>query len=278
MELRRSMKSISGQVGVVALTCVVVNGNRVDSELLEEISGLPNVLVLRIDTAGISIARLEGRRSVETPYFLFLDDDDELCPNALGELLSTFNANDSDTGLVIADAYNDYRQSNYGFVPSASAIEQDPLSTLLDQNWFIAQSALFKTELVPEYLFDIHTKSNECTMIAFNLALLNIKIRVNQQVLAIIHDKPDSESKTEHFITEETAVVRWMLSNNAIPIMVRRKLRRKLAACLHNNSIYYLERRRFGKSIWAHFTSLLVPGGARYFLYGRHILRGMVKK
>lgn len=277
MELVRAIESVNNQRGVVpAQTLVVVNGHWADPVLLEKVTNLPGVKVLQIAEAGISIARLHGRRKVETPYFLFLDDDDELYPNALEELLATFAASDSDTGLVIADAFNDYRNCKYGFDPSAAAIERDPLSTLLDQNWLIVQSALFKTALAPAHLFDLETKSNECTMIAFNLALEKIKVRVNENALALIHDKPDSESKTEHFITQESDVVKWMLTRD-VPPEIKAKLRRKLAATFHNNSTYYLERRLFRKAMLAHVRSLLVPGGDPYFLYGRHILLGMLK-
>jgi glycosyltransferase involved in cell wall biosynthesis len=277
MELVRAIESVDRQRGVeLVQTLVVVNGHRFDSVLLEQVSSMPRVKVLQIAEAGISIARLHGRRNVETPYFLFLDDDDELYPNALEELLGTFASSDSDTALVIGDAYNDYRNCNYGFKPSAAAIERDPLSTLLDQNWLIVQSALFKTALAPAHLFDLETRSNECTMIAFNLALEKMKVRVNEKALSLIHDKPDSESKTEHFITQENEVVKWMLTKD-VPPVIRVKLRRKLAAAFHNNSTYYLERRMFLKSFRAHIQSLLVPEGDSYFLYGRHILMRMLK-
>lgn len=278
MELVRAINSVNQQsVGGAVKSLVVVNGNWIDPELLKHVSNMPGVTILTIVEAGISIARLHGRRNVETPYFLFLDDDDELCPTALEEMLATFDASDPDTGLVIADAYNDYRLCNYGFKPSPAAIELDPMSTLLDQNWLIAQSTLFKSARAPAHLFDLDTKSNECTMIAFNIALEKIKVRVNEKVLAIIHDKPDSESKTEHFITQESEVVKWMLSKN-IPVEVRKKLHRKLAATFHNNSEYYLERSIFWQSLVQHTKSMFVRGGESYFLYGRHILSKFLER
>lgn len=275
MELVRAIDSVNAQQGEFGVeTLVTVNGPWSDPALLAKVSAMPGVQVLQIEAAGISIARLHGRRHVKTPYFLFLDDDDELYPHALEELLATFAKSDPDTALVIADAFNDYRNRRYGFDPSPEAIERDPLSTLLDQNWLIVQSALFKTELAPAHLFDLETRSNECTMIAFNFALAGMKVRVNDKALAIIHDKPDSESKTEHFITQETEVVKWMLAQ-PVPPAIRAKLRRKLAATHHNNSTYYLQRGMFLKSLRAHIKSLLVPGGDSYFLYTRHVVRGM---
>ena len=278
VELVRAIESVHRQVGVPpAQVIVVVNGRWFDPALVERVAGMACVKVFRIVEAGISVARLHGREQVDTPYFLMLDDDDELLPNALEQLLGTFEASDADTGVVVADAYNDLRQGNYGFFPSVEAIERDPLNTLLEQNWLIAQSALFRTALIPPRHFDIRTQSNECTMIAFNVAVDRIKVKVNENVLAIIHDKLDSESKMEHFATQETTVVQWMLTKK-VPSDVRSKLRRKLAATFHNNSMYFLRHRRYREAVVAHIRSMLVRGGDPYFLYGRHILNAMLKR
>lgn len=276
MELTRAINSVNAQQGVAVQTLVVVNGNWFEPDLLKTVTATEGVMVLMLASPGISRARLHGRKHVTTPYFLFLDDDDELYPHALHTLLQTFDYSDEDTGLVVADAYNDYRNRNYGFFPSAEAIEQDPMDALLKQNWLIAQSALFKTERAPVHFFDIDTSSNECTMIAFNLALANTKVRVNRQVLAVIHDKADSESKTEHFITQEPLVVRWMLTQ-PVSADIRAKLRRKLASAHHNNSAYYLERNMLRKALVAHVKSILIPGGDPYALYVRHIVYAFLK-
>ncbi len=277
MELQRAIASVRAQQDVVVDTLVVVNGTWFEPALLQSVTDTEGVTVLMLASPGISKARLHGRMHVNTPYFLFLDDDDELYPHALQALLHTFNTSDDDTGLVVADAYNDYRNRNYGFLPSAEAIEHDPLDALLEQNWLIAQSALFKTARAPAAFFDIDTASNECTMIAFNLARASTKVRVNRQVLALIHDQADSESKTEHFITQEPLVVRWMLAQ-PVSSGIRSKLHRKLASAYHNNSAYYLERKMFRKAVVAHIRSMLVPSGKRYALYGRHIAYAIFKR
>jgi glycosyltransferase involved in cell wall biosynthesis len=271
MELVRAIASVNAQQNVAVETLVVVNGHWFEPSLLQTVTDTQGVSVLMLDTPGISHARLQGRKRVTTPYFLFLDDDDELYPHALVTLLATFDASDSDTGLVVADAYNDYRCGNYGFYPSPAEIERDPLDALLGKNWLIAQSALFKTARAPVHLFDIQTVSNECTMIAFNLAREGIKVRVNEKVLAVVHDKVDSESKSEHFITQETRVIQWMLTQH-VPPAIQTKLRRKLASAFHSNSVFYLDKKMFRKAVVAHVRSLLIPDGDNYALYGRHIL------
>lgn len=270
-ELVRAIASVKAQRGVAVETLVVVNGQWFEPSLLKTVTDTEGVTVLMLATPGISNARLQGRKHVTTPYFLFLDDDDELYPQALLELLATFDTSSIDTGLVVADAYNDYRCANYGFFPSPAEIERDPLNALLAKNWLITQSALFKTALCSAHFFDIQTVSNECTMIAFNLALEGIKVRVNEQVLALIHDQVDSESKSERFITQEPMVIQWMLTKN-LSREIKVKLRRKLASAFHSNSVFYLDRKMFFKAMVAHVRSLLIPDGDHYALYGRHIL------
>ena len=276
-ELVRAIRSVTEQQGVEIIVLVVVNGSLFDPELLGKVSDTKGVKVLSLEVAGISNARFRGRQYVDTPYFLFLDDDDELYPFALHDLLGKFSLSESDVGLVIADAYNDYRSKNYGFYPSCSEIELHPLAALLDENWLIVQSTLFKTEVVPSRIFDIKTNSNECTMIAFNIALENIKIKVLDKVICVIHDKEDSESKTEHFITNEPYVIKWMLTKD-VPREIKIKLHRKLAAAFHNNSMYYLKRNVFLAAFVNHVKSMLISAGDSYFLYGRHILNKFISR
>lgn len=276
-ELLRAIASIKSQLDVVVDILVVVNGNKYDDELLKIIIGIQGVTVLLLEAAGIAGARYYGRKNVLTPYFSFLDDDDELYPYSIREQLLTFNSSDSNTGLVIADAYSVYNNCNFGWVATPEEIEQDPLSALLKSNWLIIQSALFKSSQVPVRLFDIKTRSNECTVLAFALSLANVKVRVNDKALSIIHDSAVSESKSEYFITKETDAIKCIMAMN-LPGNIRAGLKYKLSSAFHNNSVYYLRRSLIFKSLASHFRSLFLPGGMRYIAYTRHILFEWIKR
>lgn len=277
MELLRAIASIKSQLDVVVKILIVVNGNRYDEELLKKIISTQGVTVLFLETAGIARARHYGREHVETPYFSFLDDDDELYPYSIREQLLTFNSSDSNTGLVVADAYSVYNNRNFGWVATREEIERNPLSALLKANWLIIQSALFKSSLVPAQLFDIKIQSNECTILAFNLALANVKVRVNEKALSIIHDSAVSESKSENFITKETDAIKYIMAMD-LPSDIRSGLKYKLSSAFHNNSVYYLRKNFILKSFSSHLRSLFLPSGMRYLAYTRHILFGWIER
>jgi glycosyltransferase involved in cell wall biosynthesis len=275
-QLLRAIASIKAQIDVSVAILVVINGNRFDHNLLTKVKNY-GVGILILEKAGISSARLLGRQNITSPYFMFLDDDDELYPYSTKELLQSFNSSNSDIGIVIADAYSCQRQRNFGFVSTPEEIESNPLKALLKENWLIIQSALFKTESVPAFLFDIETTSNECTLLAFRLANHNIKVKVNTKPLAIIHDSPNSESKSEHFITKEPDVIKTIIKMD-LPKDITSELKQKLSKSFHNNSTYYLNRGLIFKAIHAHINSLILPGGFKYLLYTRHLLTAIFKK
>ena len=71
------------QEGCKIRLIVIVNGAAFDEPLLEEMSSDHRLEVHYLAEANVAAAQRFGRSLVETPYFAFLDDDDEYLPNAL---------------------------------------------------------------------------------------------------------------------------------------------------------------------------------------------------
>ena len=252
---------------------VVVNGQSFDNNLLHHIRSIKCVRVLMVKEAGIANARLQGRLNVSAPHFLMLDDDDELLPNAVGDMLAAFRSAPEGTGLVLADSYNTGRRGKYGFVPSPSAIEDNPLDALTRQNWLILQSTLFRTVTVPPEVFKVETLSNECTLIAYKICVAGIGVKVLDSVVATVHFSPNlpSESKTEHFITQEPIAIKQLLALD-LPIHIKNRLNMKLGAAHHYNAEYFLRQRKFRHAWRSHLASLITTGGLRYNAFTRYLL------
>lgn len=257
----------------------MVNGPWFDPETLASCERRPGVRVVRIPTPGISGARLEGRRQVRTPYFLMLDDDDELHPNAIRALIDVLKASTASVGVALGDAFNTGRGTRYGFVPSIERIESNSLDALMHQNWLILQATLFRSSRVGPDFFDIQTVSNECTLIAFKLALAGVGVKVLDQAVATIHYSPEvpSESKTEHFITREPEALAQVLAWN-VPKETARALKRKIGAAQHFNAEWFLRRGKLSRAWVAHWASLSSPGGWRYLAFTRRLIgRSLLK-
>ena len=273
VEIQRAISSAKNQTKVTVDILIVVNGIRYDATLLQQIRTMDYVRVIQLDAPGISNARHHGRLYVQAPYFLMPDGDDELEPHALATMIEIFRRSPDSVGLVLADAHNTGYCSTYGFKPSPAEIERDPLSALIEQNWLILQSTLFKTQRVASELFDVDTRSNECTFIAFKICLAAVKVRVQEGTVAIIHNnagKP-SESKSDHFIIEEPQTIQQLL-NMPVPRHIKKKLKAKLSRAHHAISAYYLRKGHIWQATKSHCLSLFLPGGQKNLLYTRHLI------
>lgn len=275
-ELNRAIESVRKQQNINVAIIVVVNGNKADLSLLATIKGLRDVVVLQIEQPNVSIARYTGLLHSSTPYFLFLDDDDELYPNAIERMLAKFNSSEHEIGLVISDAYNEGYNRNIGFISDPAIIESCPLEALVTENWLVIQATLFKRAIVPDNLFDLEAKYNECTLLAFKIALSNIKISILNEPLVRIHNTPNSASKSNDFLVSDIEIINFILSMN-LPDLIRKKMRRKLANAYHNISVYYLDNNKIMPSFITHLQSLIYPGGRQYLSYTRHIFLKAIK-
>ncbi len=85
--LLRAVATARAASNQLIVVLAVVNGSRVDADTLTALSEQP-VQVDRQQEGSLPIALARGRSLVQTPFFGFLDDDDELLPGALDRRLA----------------------------------------------------------------------------------------------------------------------------------------------------------------------------------------------
>jgi glycosyltransferase involved in cell wall biosynthesis len=267
--IHRAIDSILGQQNVRAIPIVVVNGTRHDPTVLHWLGARRDLRMISIE-GGLVEARSTGRNAVDTPFFAFLDDDDELLPNSVAIRLKPLLEQNS-VDVVVS---NGFRETESGIIVTNPEIEQcqrDPLRALLDSCWLNSNGGLYRTETVgPEFFVNL-PPILEWTYLALQLSASRSIHFLDVQTF-LTHNTPQSLSKSKRFLLEEPLVLQRIL-NLPLPEDLRAGFRRKYANALHKVSMQYLEDDDFRPAWKYHMQSALTRGGWRYLSYTRHIVR-----
>jgi hypothetical protein len=268
--LLHAIDGIVNQEGVRATAVVVVNGERFDPRLFEELERRRGVRVVYQKEASIFLARRRARECVETPYFAMLDDDDELLPGALRARLQPL-LDDATVDVVVSNGYLADEGEESLILADVAGIGQDPLGRLMEANWLPTAAGLYRSSAVTPDYFDVTLRSIDMTYLAFRLALDKRLVFLGQPTFRKRYSA-DSISSTDAWMLPAADTLRKMLTF-PMPASVRRKLRRKYGAALHAASDHFLRHGSPGKAWSCHLRSLMQPSGlARYGLYTRRLL------
>ena len=267
--IRRAIDSILGQQNVRVIPIVVVNGTRYDPAVLHWLGARRDLRMISIE-GGLVEARSTGRNAVDTPFFAFLDDDDDLLPNSVAIRLQPLLEHNS-VDVVVS---NGFRETESGIIvtnPEIELCQRDPLRALLDSCWLNSNGGLYRTATVgPEFFVNLPPVL-EWTYLALQLSVSRNIHFVNVQTF-LTHDTPQSLSKSKQFLLDEPVVLQRIL-NLPMPDDVRAGFSRKYANALHKISMQYLQDHDFRPAWEYHLRSALTPGGWRYLSYTRHIVR-----
>lgn len=272
--LRRAVASALSQVdreeGLVQVI-LVANGLRVDPELLEEMASTPSVRVVRRPEGNVTAARLAGRRLVLTPYFSFLDDDDELLPGAVEAALTRLTE-DPRIDIVVSNGYLRHNGLDTLVVSNMAQVSADPIGTFLHRNWFLSGAATFRTTTVPESVFDVPTKYFEWTLIGFMLLASGVHFAFIDTPAYRVNDSTESASKSDEYHDAEVGMLQSLV-RQATAGRVRRRLRQKLAIACHTQSDRALNAGAILDAWRWHLRSLTCLYGLKHLAYTRHLLR-----
>jgi glycosyltransferase involved in cell wall biosynthesis len=148
--------SIKAQT-VAPAAIVVVDDGSTDAETIEALARLdddPEVTVLRLtENAGPSAARNRGLEQLDTSYFLPIDADDELLPDALERMLAQLEKAPEEVGFVYPNAQHIGNQTNYVEAPAYNVwllMEQNycPAPALFDRRLFEGTGIAYPEEIV----------------------------------------------------------------------------------------------------------------------------------
>lgn len=261
-EIRRAVESIRNASVEPVQIIAVVNGNHGDPQLCRWLES--HVRVEYLPQPSLPKALLRGRELVDTPFFSFLDDDDEYLP---GTLERRMQALESDADVAVTNGWRGAEQ-----VFDMSGATDDPLAAVLTNVWLCNCNGLYRSRAVgAEYFADTH-KFAEWTWLAFRLALDGKRIVTLDEPGFRVHDTPSSLSKSSAYRDAYLSLFERMLAMSP-PAHVARLVRRRIGSDLHDRSVRALEQGARLDALKAHLRSLLHPGGMRYLAYSRRLFR-----
>jgi len=268
--LDRAIESVLSQQEVNAVPIVVVNGNRSDPAVLASMNRRASVRCIDFSGHSLPEARLRGRELVDTPFFAYLDDDDELLPNSIATRLLPMLA-DEQIDAVVSNGFRDSPSGREITDPNIIRFQSDPLDGLMEVCWLNANGGLFRTKSIGREFFVDLPPVVEWTHIAFKLSQSRNILFLNEPTF-VQHVTPRSLYSSREFLVRHPYVLRDMLGWK-MPRNIRNKLKQKYIAALHQTSELLCEMGDL-RSAWRyHLKSLCHLRGQRYLGYTRHLLR-----
>lgn len=270
-ELDRAIASVAAQDGVEAKPLIVVNGQRYDRGLVSSLERTPGLRLHTTPVPGVSHARLEGRRLVDTPYFAFLDDDDEFLPDALRQRLETQVETGAD--VVVTNGYREASGERRIIFPNFDQCADDPAMALLQENWLASAGGLYRADTIGEEVLRDLPDHLEMTYLAFWLAHHRVVVRLNLPTFVIHSGATEQASASWGYCREVPDILRRMEGVTSRKELLR-QLKRRRAAALHLASVTALDHRKLAAAWGYHLKSLTLGSGLRYLPYTRHIVLG----
>ena len=266
--LQRAVASVVSQRGVLARPVVVVAGAQPGS--LPRLATRNGIRVHRIGAdASPGRALTIARGLVDAPFFAFLDDDDELLPDALVTRIAVLRA-EPRVQVVVTTGYVARGKALRVHIGDIARHQGDPLRGIFERCWLASCGGLFRTDAVPHAMFDVLPDLCEWTCVAFRLAATSCSIRFVDRPTYVVHDSAGSASKSDAFVEASLRVLDAMRAE-PLPVADRRRLAQKHRATLHDAAERCRRAGRIGQAWRYHLLSLQPPGTLRYAAYTRKL-------
>lgn len=269
--LERAISSI--RTGNTARTRVllVLNGNRFDQQLVDALRDRRDLELIQIAEGSLSAAILEGRRHVQSPFFGFLDDDDEYLPGAIDFRLALM-AMYPEASIVATNGYRHIDGENLPIISiSRDGFISNPQRAILEENWLASCGGLYRTKDLPSSLFEGVARYLEWTWLGYRIASSGRKVFLASAPTFVIHDTVASESKSGAYFLKGAEVLEQMKGIPSDP-KTKKLLLRRLAQAWHDTSEFHRRNGNRSAAWSAHLRSLTYPTGLRYLAYTRRVL------
>lgn len=268
--LDRAIESLKNASADSVQIIVVVNGNRFDVDAVANLRARCDVRVIQIAEAGAPQAQRAGRYSVDTEFFCFLDDDDELLPGALDRRLSVLHGC-PEAALSISRGWRVLGGVRKLMLEGIEKVPEDPLGALFDENWLPSCGGLFRTSLVDCGMFDDPNPFIEWTWLAFRMACAGLEVAVQPAPDFLIHETPGSASKSEAYMLAHTSLFERMLL--VCPREdIRKILENRWVGAAHGTSDFYRQKGNVSQAWVWHLRSLRSRQGWCFASYSARLL------
>jgi glycosyltransferase involved in cell wall biosynthesis len=270
--LQRAIDSILDQKGVRFEVLIVINGQKYDPELVRKLDNDSRLCVIHLKEANVSAARYEGVCKATGQFFCFLDDDDELLPEALNNRVGIFHQNEQ----IDVAVTNGYIHINGIDVPAVSQnmamrIKQDVGASFFEKNWFVSTAPTFRAASVDSEIFNFNLKYFEWTHLF--ISLLSQKKRFFYSEAHSYRKNEDNPLSVSKSIDYLASYPHFLLDLKKLPLAkeLRRLIHGKYMAALHTQSDMERAQGNF-RNAWALHLRCLLNGGWAFFPYTRHLL------
>jgi len=267
--LLRAIHSAGEHSGVFTRIVVVVNGQQFDSALLDLLRSRKDIQVLRLHEADVRGARCAGRQLVETEFFCFLDDDDEILSNGLAVRLQALSKR-PEAAFVATNGYFRNNGTDEVVITNSDMVAAEPLLAMTHECWLASCGGLYRTNLVDVESFASLPRFLEWTYLGLKLASTQRMLFLDQPTFRV-HDSHDSLSKSVDYRIGSVTALKAALQL-PVPAQVAHRLRVRLSEAHHSIAEDYLNDNDL-RMAWAnHLVSLTHPGGVKYLMFSRRLI------
>lgn len=268
--LRAAIASVVSQSGVRAVPLLIVNGDRHDPALVDELSQRADLRLATMARADLPGALRTGRDLVETRCFCELDDDDLLLPGTLVERLALIDS-DRHYDVVVCNGIVRGRAGDQLLLPRVDELAADPASSLARVSWLSPGGALFRTSAVPRDLFVDLPRYLEWTSLALRLSR-RCRIAFLERAGFVHHsDSADSLWLSRDCTLGLPQAIGRLLDED-LPLGLRHSLERRLAGACHAAARTELDDGQHWAAWRWHLQSLGGRQGWRYLSFTRRML------
>lgn len=276
-QLERAIESVLSQEGCTFKLHLIINGNRFDNAFRAQLEQDPRFTCFYREEGHLPKALAYAREVIDTDYFCFLDDDDELLPNSLSYRLNGF---DNSLDVVVGNGVRCDTQTKEEIIshPNFDDYRQDALLALFGKSgtWLSSCAGLFRTSAIPTEYFANYIKYAEWSYLAFKVAL-NHQVGFVNKPCHRVNIQPGSLSSHSAYLEGQMALLQ-ALKSMQLPPRVIPLFKDKLIDTCHVLSVHYLKEGKIYKSWKAHFASMTTwKGFCQYVLYTRHVILGSFK-
>ena len=267
--LLNAIHSAGEQSGASTKILVVVNGQRFDPVLFAALRSRQDIKVAALAVADLPGALFAGRQLVDTDFFCFLDDDDEILPNGLAVRLQALTER-PEVAFVATNGYYRSNGTEQVNIRNTDMVSAEPLLAMTDTCWLASCGGLYRTSMVDVRAFADLPHFLEWTYLGLKLASTRRMFFLDEPTFRV-HDSEDSlSSSVEYRVGSVTALEAAL--ELPLPRQVTHRLRVRLSAAHHVLAGDYLSGNKL-RLAWAHhLASLAQPGGVKYLLFSRRLI------
>lgn len=274
--LRRAIASIQTAGPGIASVMLAANGPHISPPLFSELSQFPELQVVRFEEGSSPKAIARALQQVNTDYFGFLDDDDELLPNGLLKRLALLQLQ-PEADIVLSNGYLRKSQRDQDYLQYLENVPADPLAAFFKENWLPSCGALFRRASVSSAYFQNYHPYAEWSWLAFRLALDKKRFCIlNEPTFRVYADTPASLSKSSDYRLSYISLYQNMLAVT-LPSRIRHIIQKRLSQAHHDVSSYALAEGKLAPCVRHHLLSLKHPSGWNFLPYTRHIIAAALK-